>query len=294
LTAWLHDATLNEVIKTPAIAVQVTPPAKAVVQLTEPAAGAVVVRQPDAVVAMKAEVDFPDGCRRPVTVRFRGNGQVLAEQSTPPFSYQWDVSELAEGQHTISVEAVDSVDNRLVAAPPVSLAVELPPAERAMSWLRQNWYVPVLALGLVLLLILLLRTRRQVGKAVSGAAARVRQTFVGQPKAQALGTLEGVRGPAQGRTYRLSERINTVGRNPQECEVVITDDGYLSGKHFRIEFVEQGGAVLTDLNSRHGTIVNGQPVQPSQPVSLSGGERIRAGESELEFKPASRRGTRMA
>jgi hypothetical protein len=29
-------------------------------------------------------------------------------------------------------------------------------------------------------------------------------------------------------------------------------------------------------------------------VSLSGGERIRAGESELEFKPASRRGTRMA
>lgn len=293
LTAWLRDATLNEVIKTPAIAVQVTPPAKATVQLTEPAAGAVVVREPDAVVAMKAVVDFPDGCRRPVTVRFRGDGQVLSEQSNPPFSYQWDVSDLPAGQHTISVEAVDSVDNRLVTAPPVSLTIELPPAERAMNWLRQNWYVPVLALGLLLLLVLLLRTRRQVGKAVGGAVARVRQTMMGQPKAQALGTLEGVRGPAQGRSFRLAERINTVGRDPQQCEVVITDDGYLSGKHFRIEFSDQG-ALLTDLNSRHGTVVNGQPVQPGQPVPLRGSERIRAGESELEFKPASQRKTRLA
>jgi hypothetical protein len=281
------------VIKTPAIAVQVTPPAKATVELTEPAAGAVVVREPDATVAMKAVVDFPDGCRRPVTVRFRGDGQVLSEQSNPPFSHQWDVSELPAGQHTVSVEAVDSVDNRLVTAPPVSLTVELPPAERAMNWLRQNWYVPVLALGLLLLLILLLRTRRQVGKAVGGAVARVRQTMMGQPKAQALGTLEGVRGPAQGRNFRLAERINTVGRDPQQCEVVITDDGYLSGKHFRIEFSDQG-ALITDLNSRHGTVVNGQPVQPGQPVPLRGGERIRAGESELEFKPASQRKTRLA
>ena len=62
----------------------------------------------------------------------------------------------------------------------------------------------------------------------------------------------------EGRSFRLAERINTVGRDPQQCEVVMQDDGYLSSKHFRIEFSDQG-ALLTDLNSRHGTVVNGQP-----------------------------------
>lgn len=293
LTAWLHDASLDEVIKTPAIAVQVASPARPVVQLTEPAAGTTLVRGVDAKVDMKAMVDFPDGCRRPVTVRFRGNGQVLSEQSNPPFTYQWDVSNLDQGQHSIAVEVVDSVDNRLVTASPVMIGIELTAREKTIRWLRANWYVIALALGLLFLLILLLRTRRQVGKAVGGAVARVRQTMMGQPKAQALGTLDGVRGPAQGRSFRLGERINTLGRDPQQCEVVIQDDGYLSSKHLRIEFTDQG-ALLTDLNSRHGTVVSGQPVQPGQPVPLRGGERIRAGESELEFKPASQRKTRLA
>ncbi|MCB0201003.1 MAG: FHA domain-containing protein [Anaerolineae bacterium] len=293
LNALLHDATLDEVVETPSVAVQVAAPARAEIQLKEPPAGTMVVKTPDAALRLEASVGFPDGCRRPVTVRFRGNGEVLAEQSSPPFVYQWDVSALAEGQHAVSVELVDSVDNRLVTANPVAFTMKLTTVELAKKLLMENWPALVLAVALLFLLLLLLRTRRQVGKAVGGAVARVRQTMMGQPTGKALATLEGVRGPAQGRSFRLTERINTVGRDPQQCEVVIADDNYVSSKHLRIEISDQGGAVLTDLNSRHGTVVNGQPVDPSQPVTLRGGERIRLGESELEFSLSSRRTTRV-
>lgn len=293
LQAWLHDATLDEVVKTPAVAVQVAAPQRPELELTQPAAGSEVVREAGATLLLEASVDFPDGCRRPVTVRFRGDGDVLAELASPPFRHQWDISELPDGQHQASAEAIDSAGSRLVVAGPVAFTVALTALEQAKKGLIQNWPAILLGLGLLFLLVLLLRTRRQVGKAVGGAVARVRQTMMGSPTAKALGTLEGVRGPAQGRTFRLTERINTVGRDPQQCEVAIRDDGYISTKHFCIEFTQQGAVVLTDLGSRHGTAVNGQPLQPGQPMALRGGERIRAGESEFEFQLPSRRSTQV-
>ena len=66
--------------------------------------------------------------------------------------------------------------------------------------------------------------------------------------------------------------------------VAIRDDGYISTKHFCIEFTPQGAVALTDLVSRHGTAVNGQPLQPNQPMALRGSERIRAGESDLSVR----------
>ncbi len=293
LEAWLHDATLDEVLKTSAVAVQVAAPALPVVQILQPAAGSAVVHMAGARVSIETTTSFPDGCERALTMRFRGNGVLLGESTAPPYTYLWNVEDLPAGQHTVSVEVVDRADGRLVTAGPVAFTVELSRGDRLRQWALQNWPILALALGLLVLLILLLRTRRQMGSAVGSAVRRVRDTLVGRPSGKALGILEGVRGPVQGRSFRLTERFNTIGRDPQQCEVAIQEDGYLSGKHIRIEFSDQGSAILTDLNSRHGTIVNGQAVSPAQPVILRGGERIRIGESEMEFKLPSRRQTQV-
>jgi hypothetical protein len=294
-SAVVRDATLGELLTTDPRAVQVAPPARPELRLISPAAGTTVTRGRTSLVTLEADVSFPDGCQRDVTVRFKRDGSPLpnAEFIAPPYRYQWDVSELPEGTYQISVEASDNTTDRPVSAGPYAVTIEISLIGKLLAWLRANWYVPALALGLLLLLILLLRTRSQVGRAVSQAAVRVRNTIVGRPLANARATLQVVRGPAQGRTYTLTERINTIGRDPQGCEVAIGDDGYLSGRHFRIEFTDQGGISLYDVGSRHGTTVNGQAIQPNQPVVLRGGERIRAGESEFEFRLPSRRVTQV-
>lgn len=295
LKAVAHDVTRDEIVETPAVLVEVKPPAAPQVTITKPAAGAALLRKAGAPVTLSADVAFPDGCAHEVTVRFTRDGLPIpgSDVSQPPYTFKWDAAGLQEGAHEIGAEVIDPTQEATALAKPVSVDLQLPLVERILLWLRQTWYVPMLALALLLVLALLLRTRHQVGRTVSQAVVRVRNTFVGGPSEDALGMLKGVRGPLQDRVLRLNGRKNTVGREPTLCDVVIQDDGYVSGKHFMIEFTEGGTILLTDLNSRHGTFVNGQRVTPDQPVNLRGGERIRAGESEFEFTLPSRRSTRM-
>lgn len=294
LSAILHDATLDETVNARPVVVRVEPPAKPQVQLVAPAAGAVVQRKAGTALQLEAKVSFPDECVRDVRVAFKADGSLLpgSEKGSPPYRYQWDISDLMPGTHQISAEVADGTESLPVAAAPVSIEVGLPFPENVLAWLRMNWYVPLLALALLLLLILLLRTRRQIGRAMNQAVVRVRQTIVGRPT-EALATLQAVRGPAQGRSFTLSGRINTVGRDPQQCEVVISDDGRLSGRHFRIDLPESGPVTVTDLGSTNGTAVDGQRLAPNQPVALRGGERIRAGESEFELHVPRGRETRV-
>lgn len=286
LSAILHDATLDETVNARPVVVRVEPPATPEVKLTLPGAGASVERKKGALLLLESTVAFPDGCSRDVRVAFKADGTLLpgSEKGSPPYRYQWDISQLAPGTHQISVEAADGAGGLPIAAGPVTIEVKLPFLEWLLAWAQANWYVLVLALAILLLLILLLRTRGQVGRAMNQAVVRVRQTLIGRPTADALATLQVVRGPAQGRTFTLSGRINTVGRDPLQCDHAISEDGYLTAQHFRIDLPESGPNTITDLGSRHGTAVDGQRLPPNQPVALRGGERIRAGESEFELR----------
>lgn len=293
LSAILHDVTLDEIVVARPVVVRVEPPGKPEVQLVSPAAGAAVTRKEGAQLMLESTVAFPDGCDRKVQVAFKADGVLLpgSEKGAPPYRHQWDISKLAPGTHQISVEAADA-GGGTVAAGPVSIEIKLPFPQNVLDWAIENWYVLALALALLLLLVLLLRTRRQIGRAVGQAVVRVRQTFIGNPS-EALATLQAVRGPAQGRSFTLSGRINTVGRDLQQCEVIISDDGRLSARHFRIDLSESGPITVTDLGSTNGTAVDGQRLPPNQPVALHGGERIRAGENEFELHVPRGRETRV-
>ncbi len=86
-------------------------------------------------------------------------------------------------------------------------------------------------------------------------------------------TLTCIAGKAAGRVYRLEQEECVLGR-VSEVTVVIEDDG-VSRKHARITRSSDGTYLLTDLESRNGTIYNG--VRIEAPVVLRDGDRVRIG-----------------
>ncbi len=85
-------------------------------------------------------------------------------------------------------------------------------------------------------------------------------------------------GPQAGRDFRLS-RDTIIGRNPSECDVILSDRG-VSDKHARIK-QEDDEFVIYDLASTNGTYVNEKKVQKQ---ILSDDDQIRVGGTVLIFK----------
>jgi uncharacterized protein YjbI with pentapeptide repeats/pSer/pThr/pTyr-binding forkhead associated (FHA) protein len=77
-----------------------------------------------------------------------------------------------------------------------------------------------------------------------------------------------------------------VGRDRQRADVRIETDARMSGAHFQVSCLPTG-CRLQDLDSRHGTLINGVRVTETE---LHGGDRIQAGETtfrvEISGSPA--------
>lgn len=70
------------------------------------------------------------------------------------------------------------------------------------------------------------------------------------------------------------------GREQADVDYAIADD-YVSRKHFQIAFMGDE-AYLTDLNSRHGTFLNGDRINKS--IRLHSGDTIRVGKTTLTIQ----------
>src|SRR4051812_15087403 len=90
-------------------------------------------------------------------------------------------------------------------------------------------------------------------------------------------------GPHAGRTFAF-DRHDTflVGRAP-EAHFSLPDDPYFSRMHLLVE-VNPPLCRLTDLQSRNGTLVNGQKAQAAD---LKHGDEIRAGQTVLRVVQAT-------
>lgn len=84
-------------------------------------------------------------------------------------------------------------------------------------------------------------------------------------------------GPEEGRKLTLVEGQSIVVGREAPADVVIADDGYMSGRHFTVE-VTGGTVLLRDLESRNKTKVNGQFVRE---ISLTAGDIVLAGHTEF-------------
>jgi pSer/pThr/pTyr-binding forkhead associated (FHA) protein len=155
--------------------------------------------------------------------------------------------------------------------------------------MRTNWWLVAvlagLAMGLLVLLILLLRTRGEVARRVVSTTTGVLKGVtkrLGAGPSRAPGKLVVIQGANTGREFRLETEVVKVGREPQFCDFALYDD-YVSNPHFSIHR-EQARFFITDEESKNGTRVNGVPIPPHQRRLLQPDAIIEAGRVRLQFK----------
>ncbi len=77
-------------------------------------------------------------------------------------------------------------------------------------------------------------------------------------------------GPLNGINWNLSKNIS-IGRDP-ECDIVI-NDRQVSRIHAQIKITKSNEILVTDLNSKNGTFINGEII--NKPVKLKDGDEIK-------------------
>lgn len=131
----------------------------------------------------------------------------------------------------------------------------------------------VLLFGRILLLallylFLLAAVRAGVGMVATGGARK-------RAKGLALSVVEGPR-EIRGVVIPLSGPV-VIGRSP-DADLVIADD-FVSSVHAKVVPTEHG-AVLEDLGSTNGTVLDGQPV--TRPLDVREGSVIQLGRNRLK------------
>ncbi|HDQ73833.1 MAG TPA: VWA domain-containing protein [Chloroflexi bacterium] len=120
---------------------------------------------------LSAEVSTPAPVK---SVTYRLDGEILAERDEPPYTFAWDTTGLAPGDHTLTVQVVDRAGNGGSAR--VSVQVPPPPSpppppQPAPAWQRYTMGLTLLiALGAVAL-----TTLTALGVALAWQRVRYRQ-----------------------------------------------------------------------------------------------------------------------
>lgn len=99
-----------------------------------------------------------------------------------------------------------------------------------------------------------------------------------QPQLSTAARLIVTAGPLRGAMFPLGHETTSIGRLP-ECDVCVSDR-HVSGHHATIR-LEGGSYLLRDLNSRHGTMLNGEYVESA---TLEQGDEIKVGPVTLMFE----------
>ena len=86
-------------------------------------------------------------------------------------------------------------------------------------------------------------------------------------------------GPAQGKTYELSQEVTQLGR---EAEVQVLDTA--ASRHHAEIFAIGDMYFLRDLESRNGTLLNEEPITSEDQALLRVGDLIRIGSTQIVFE----------
>ncbi len=255
------------------------------------------------IIPLSVQVTPVDGAPRdPPEVRYFANGVLIGRSTTPPtFDLTWDVStvvtpteEVQSQDYTLAANADDGYLGTGMTSQPVNIHVtweekEVPIVEAIVDEGRENWWVIViligLAIGLLVLLILLIRTRgelaRKVIRTTTGVLKGVTKRLGALPQ-RAPGKLVVIQGANIGKEFRLAAQRVVVGRDPQFCDFALYDE-FASNPHFSI-ILEQTQFYITDEGSTNGTRVGGMPIPPSQRMLLQPDAIIEVGQTRLQFK----------
>lgn len=260
-----------------------------------------------AYVTLSAHVAAVDGAERnPSGVRYFANGVLIGSSDRPPdFELVWDVSAVVTAtpnvqaqSFTLIAEADDVYLSGKMTSQPVNVDVtweQLPPTptpqitERVEEQVRTNWWVILimvaLLLGLLVLFIMLVRTRGEMARKVAARTTGVLKGVtrrLGAAPQRTPGKLVVIQGANMGKEFRLSAYVIKVGRDPQFCDFALYDE-YTSNPHFSVQ-LEHTQFYITDEGSTNGTRVNGMPIPQHQRVLLQPDAIVEVGQTRLQFK----------
>jgi len=254
-------------------------------------------------ITLRAQVSPVDGVARdPAQVRYFANGGLVGTSATlPDFPFDWAVStvvtptnETQIQEYTLGANADDAYLGTGMTSQPVNIRVtwgekEVTVVEEVGEQVRTNWWlIPILLgllIGLVILSIMLVRTRgefaRRVVTRTTGVLKGVTRRLGAMPQ-RAPGKLVVIQGANMGREFRLAAQMVKVGRDPQFCDFALYDE-FTSNPHFSIQ-MEQTQFFITDEDSTNSTRVNGMPIPPHQRMLLQPDAIIEVGQTRLQFK----------
>lgn len=158
-----------------------------------------------------------------------------------------------------------------------------------MGWFKRNWQknkIAMVSLVIIILLILIVAATLVVRKAPKKAVQPEFQPAAQPPQPSAvpeegetrvegkfLGNLTLSTGGQTGRSYPIGEKGLVIGREPSQCDIVISDTN-VSRIHAWVT-VEKGEVVIIDRGSTNGTFVNNTKVEKTK---LNPGDVIQLGQ----------------
>ncbi len=255
-------------------------------------------------IPFSVRTEVRDGATRdPVEVSYFANEARLGTvSSAPDFPFEWDVTNVEAPSdrtitrtYTLIARATDPYLDVTMESQPVDIQVvweqkEITVTEEVVQVVERNWLVfplfGLLGLGLLLVLVLLVRTRGEVAKrmvkSTTGALKGMTQRLGAGGMPPARGKLVIVQGPRAGTEFRLAASIVKVGRDPQFGDLALQDQ-YVSNPHFSI--VEEGGQFyVQDEGSTNGTRLNGVPISAHQRAPLAPDSIVEVGQTRVQFK----------
>ena len=274
--------------------------------------------EPAPPITLVAQVEFPDGRPRNVSIEFLANGTSIGRLDGPPYELVWqppkeDRSIVTKTlPYAFQVIATDSYLQTTTNSPSVRTtlqvasvpAVPFVPTEAPSfdQWLRQNTALAaslcVLALitfSLIVALIIMNRRysdqlaviRANMAKGVQSGIRMVTQRL--GLNRQPIAELKVVSGPMTGSTLPIGSDVVWVGRDPSQCEVVLMSDPYISSRHFQItrDPATQQFYIL-DEGTANGTRVNRVPLQVKTRTPLPEDAEIEVGMTKLIFQQGRR------
>lgn len=256
-----------------------------------------------ATIPLNVQITPSDGqSRDPAQVSYFANSVLIGTSTAAPdFAFTWNVSDIftpteetQEQKYTLIATANDAYLGERMESDPITIQVtweakEYTIQEQGLTWLTDYWWLllilAVMALGMLILLIILVRTRGELARKVvartTGVLKGVTQRLGAMPK-KAPGKLVVIQGANMGKEFRLSAQVVKVGRDPQFCDFALYDE-YASNPHFSIQ-LDQTQFFITDEGSTNGTRLNSTPMPPRQRMLLQPDAIIEVGQTRLQFK----------
>jgi hypothetical protein len=293
------------------------------VKLIKPAAGASFAQPGVAAVApitLAAEVQFPDGKPRDVTVEFRADDRRINEAARAPYQIAWQpkaevLSESSQAvTHTLSAIVKDTWlagQTAESARVEVVFRVGVQPTPTPMTitkvvetTVKDNYVLVAAVAGLVVVVIVLIivfvltnrRTRQQMKQLQTmarqpGGMGMVVKTLTRRltPGKQAFAELEVMQGPMRGQMLPIDSEACWVGRDGSRCQITLQDDS-VSGQHFQIIRDPGGQLFLLDEKSTNGTLVNQTLAPKGTRLPIQEGTLIQVGRTVMALRTG--RGTR--